>query len=101
MAPYYAGTVAVVRIPRHDAMGGTVLEGLLYGRHVLSTYELPFVHAVRPLTADALVEALAEMHRAHRAGRLGLNLEGRAHALEVYDEHRIVGQMAALIRSAL
>lgn len=99
MAPYYRGTVAVVRLPRHDAMGGTVLEGLLHARHVIFTYELPFVQFVRPATADALVEALEAMHRAHLAGRLGLNLAGRLHALEQYDESNIAGQMAALIRS--
>ena len=47
MPRYYADTTVVVRIPRHDGLGETVVEGLLNARHVLYTHELPFVRTVR------------------------------------------------------
>lgn len=99
MAERYADTTVVVRIPEHDAYGGTVTEGLFNARHVIYTYEVPFVHRLCPVTADGLVDALGELRAAHAEGRLGLNLAGRAYALEEFDEERVANRLAALVRA--
>lgn len=98
MPRYYADTTVVVRIPRHDGLGETVVEGLLNARHVLYTHEVPFVRTVWPATPEALVAALAALRDDHLAERLEANLAGRAYALEAFDEARLAGQLAALVR---
>jgi hypothetical protein len=99
MPLYYAATTAVVRIPGHDGMGDTVIEGLLNARHVLYTYEVPFVRTVSPATAEALVADLAELRNEHLAGRLQPNLAGRDYALVEFDEARLADHLAAVLRS--
>lgn len=99
LAPYYAGAVAVIRLAEHDAIGGTVMEGLLHARHVLFTYEIPHVLAVRPLSADALVEKLRFLFDAHRDGALELNTAGREYALAEFDESKLIDHLATLIRA--
>jgi hypothetical protein len=98
MPRYYAGTTTVVRIPHHDGLGQTVVEGLLNARHVVYTHEVPFVRKIWPATPEALVGALAALRDEHAAGRLGANLAGRAHALEEFNEARLAGNLAALLR---
>jgi hypothetical protein len=97
MARRYAETTVVVRIPRHDGLGNTVVEGLLNARHVIYTHEVPFVRRLWPVTPDALEAALVELFDAQRTGRLSLNLAGRAYALEEFDEARLVQDLAALL----
>jgi hypothetical protein len=99
MAERYADATVVVRIPEHDAYGGTVVEGLFNARHVVYSYDVPFVRRVWPVTSDGLVDALGEFYAAHLEGRLSLNLAGRAYALEEFDEGRVANGLAALVRA--
>lgn len=99
MTERYARATVVVRIPRHDGLGGTVVEGLLHGRHVIYTHEVPFVRTIWPATADGLVEALGELRDAHRAGELAPNLVGRSYALDEFNETRLADHLAALVRA--
>jgi hypothetical protein len=99
MTKHYADTTVVVRIPRHDGLGETVVEGLLNARHVVYTYQVPFVRQVSPATPDTLVSALEEFQDAYANGRLGLNLAGRAYALKEFDEARLADHVIALIRA--
>jgi hypothetical protein len=98
MTARYAQATVVVRIPRHDGLGATVIEGLLNARHVIYTHDLPFVRTIWPATADALVDALGDLEDAHRAGELAPNLAGRSYATDVYDETREANNLAALLR---
>ena len=41
MAGEFGESTGVLRLVEHDAVGGTVREGLIYGRRVLYTYSLP------------------------------------------------------------
>jgi hypothetical protein len=100
MADRYARTTVVVRIPGHDGYGNTVIEGLLYGRHVIYTQEVPFVRRVWPATPDAVAVVIGDLHDAHVAGRLELNLPGRAYGLRAYDPATLEDHLAALVRSA-
>jgi hypothetical protein len=99
MPHYYAATTVVVRIPRHDGLGETVVEGLLNARHVVYTHEVPFVRTVSPATPEALVTELAALRDAHLAGRLQPNLAGREYALVEFDEARLADHLAAVLRS--
>jgi hypothetical protein len=101
MAERYAETTVVVRIPEHDGFGNTVIEGLLYGRHVVYTQEVPFVRRAWPPTPDALVAAIGEFETRHAAGQLALNLDGRAYALDAFDEARLVRELAAHLEARL
>lgn len=96
----YAEASVVVRIPEHDAIGGTVVEGLLYARHVLYSYPVPHTRLVSPVTSDVLVAAIVELKTEFDAGRLTLNTAGRAFALTEFDEAQLVGRLAALVRAA-
>lgn len=101
MPRYYANATVVVRIPRHDGLGETVVEGLLNARHVLYTHEIPHVRTVWPATAETVVAALAALRDDHLAHRLEPNLAGRAYALEAFDEARLTGRLAALLRERI
>ncbi len=99
MAPLYAAATVVVRIPRHDGMGATVIEALLHARHVVYTHEVPHVTTLRPVDADGLTAALAALRDAQDAGTLGPNLAGRAFAIATYDEAAMARRLAEFVRS--
>ncbi|MEO8462858.1 MAG: hypothetical protein ABI555_06580 [Chloroflexota bacterium] len=99
MIEAYANTTLVVRIPRHDAGGGSMVEGLFNARHVVYTYDVPFVCRVQPVTPETVADAVATYHEAHAAGRLGLNLAGRAYALQEYDEVKRAERVLTLLRA--
>ena len=99
MAEFYANATVIARIPRHDGLGGTAVEGLLNARHVLYTYDLPFVRHLQPATVEVLVAVLAELRDLHDAGGLGLNSAGRAYALEAFDQAKMLDDLATLIRA--
>ena len=99
MTARYARTSVVVRIPRHDGLGATVVEGLLHARHIIYTHEVPFVRTIWPATAQSLIDALGDLWDAHRAGELAPNLAGRSYALVEYDETRLADDLAALVRA--
>jgi hypothetical protein len=95
MASLYGSAAVVIRIPLHDGLSNTVVEGLFNARHVIYTYDVPHVISVSPLTADALAARIADLHAAHEAGRLGPNLAGRAYAESRFDEGRRTDELVA------
>ena len=101
MNSMYARAAVVVRIPRHDGLGAMVVEGLMNGRHVIYTHDLPFVTRLHPVTVPALVAELVRLRESHRRGSLGLNLEGRAFARSAYDEEALAERLAVQIRARL
>lgn len=100
MSPYYAAASVIVRIPEHDGIGNTVVEGLLNGRHVIYTQDMPFVRRLAPPTAEALTRELAALQQDHVVGRLDLNRDGRDYALETFDERKLAERFVALLRTA-
>lgn len=84
-AAAYRRASAVVRMVEHDAVGGTVMEGLLFGRHVIYTMPLPHTTRVRFGDVSALVDALARLKARHDAGELQPDLAGQAWALTEFD----------------
>jgi hypothetical protein len=101
MRPFYARATVLVRIPRHDGLGATVIEALLNARHVVYTHEVPFVRTIAPATADNLFEALEAFRVQNDEGRLEPNLEGRDYAAATFDEKTLVNGLLAQLRSAL
>lgn len=81
----YGLSSVVVRYVEHDAVGGTVIEGLMHARHVIYSYELPHTLRVPFGDADALIATLARLKAEHDAGILRPNDAGRAWVLEQYD----------------
>ena len=101
MNSMYARATVVVRIPRHDGLGHTVIEGLMNARHVIYTHDLPHVTRLDPVTVPGLVAELVRLRDSHRRGSLELNLEGRAFARAAYDEAHLAQRLMAHIRARL
>lgn len=101
MNSMYARAAVIVRIPRHDGLGAMVVEGLMNGRHVIYTHDLPFATRLDPVTAPGLVAELVRLRELHRGGSLELNLEGRAFASSAYDEQALAERLVAHIRARL
>jgi hypothetical protein len=89
----YARSSAVVRMVEHDAIGGTVCEGLMYGRHVIYTYDVPHTVCVEFGDTQALVAAIRGLYERHLAASLGLNSEGFAYAQVEFDPDRRFARM--------
>lgn len=78
MEEFYAATSVVVRLIEHDAVpGGTVEEGLVFGRHIIYSYPWPDTTHVEFGDVDGLTDALKVMQAAHAAGALEVNNAGR------------------------
>lgn len=101
MTARYIESTVVVRVPEHDALGATVIEGLLCARHVVFIHEIPHVHRLKPVTVAALTTALEDLRAAHAAGTLRPNSAGRAYAMERFDETPMAERLTALIMARL
>jgi hypothetical protein len=101
MAARYAAVSAIVRIPTHDGFGNSVIEGLMFGRHVIYTYDVPFVHKLAPPTVEGLVTTLAGLRDRQITGGLPINEPGRAYALAAFDTDRLSEDLQAMIRNAV
>lgn len=84
----YGEASVVIRTVAHDAVGGTVMEGLLQGRHVIYTLPLPHTKTVPFGDTGALISALRSLKSRHDAGTLGLNTTGRDWAISEFDPDR-------------
>ena len=100
MTPRYTDTTAVIRIPRHDGLGQTIIEGLLHGRHALYIHHVPHVRRVQAETGS-VATALKDLLTTHRAGRLEANHAGRAYALKAFDETALTDHLVGLIQDRL
>jgi hypothetical protein len=98
MEEFFARSSVVVRLVQHDAVpGGTVEEGLVFGRHVIYSFHWPHTTFVEFGDAESLVSALQGMKAAHDAGRLELNTAGHDEMMAIWDADK----RFALIRDAL
>lgn len=86
--PEYASSSVVVRLVEHDAIGGTVCEGLMYGRHVIYTYDVP--HTIRVPFGDSagFIEELRRLKQQHDLSELRLNRTGFEYAAVEFDPDR-------------
>jgi len=88
LCPVYADSSVVARLVRHDAVGATVTEGLLYARPVL--YSLPLPHTIHVPFGDSsrLVSALQALRRDHMRSGINPNVAGREWARVEFDVER-------------
>lgn len=84
---------AVVRMVLHDSFGGTAGEALMYARHLIYSYELPFSTHVAYGDERGLVEAVSSLLRAHNAGSLSANRAGREWILSEFDQEARLHQL--------
>lgn len=96
----YAKSTVVARMVEHDAIGGTVCEGLMYGRHVIYTYDVP--HTTRIAFGDdqGLTDAIAQLHQRHTAGTLELNRAGFEYAAVEFDPDRRFARLREVLAAA-
>lgn len=86
MVEFFATTSVVVRMVAHDAVpGGTVEEGLVFGRHVVYSFEWPDTRFVAFGDAEGLRDALSDMRALHDTGALGINTSGHDAMVALWD----------------
>lgn len=92
--PSLLGSVSVlVRTTEHDSIGATVAEAMLFGRHVITTNQVPHTRRVAFGDAAALIRELQDLDARSRAGTLALDLEAHRYALAEFDSERRFTQL--------
>ena len=93
----------VVRQVEHDAIGGTVREGLFFARHIVYSYPLPHTSYAPWSDKKHLCQILSDWHRAFLMGQLEPNWDGRFYAINAWDPEvlleNFVGAMKAPSRT--
>lgn len=89
MSSMYISSSVVVRLVQHDALGGTVREGLAFARHVIYSYPLPHVVHVDYGDVQALHGALLGFFSKHAALELSPNIVGMRFAKENFSEGKL------------
>jgi hypothetical protein len=93
MAPLYAQSHVLVRLPRHDGLAFMVQEALAFGRYVVWTY--PFAGAVRAANADDAVLVARELYSDYAHGELPPNEVGATHVRRRFNRDRIRADLLA------
>ena len=83
--PFLSRASVLVRLVRHDGMGGTVREALEAGLHVIYSQTMPCVTVVPYHAPDRLAEALTTLYASSLAGNLRPNLAGRRYVQEAFN----------------
>ena len=85
LAAFYRNSSVVARLVKHDGLGATAVEGLLFGRHVLYTYPLPYTISVAFGDTGRLIEILRSLRDQFQRGSLGPNTAGHEWATKAFD----------------
>ena len=93
MAPLYARSHVLVRLPRHDGLSFMVQEALAFGRYAVWSY--PFPGAVRTADAGDAVRAVRDLYRRYARDELPPNMEGAAHVRQRFNRDRIRADLLA------
>lgn len=83
----YERATCVLRLTQHDSIGGTAVEGLLFGRPVLYTHELAHSHTVE-VNVESVGSALGSLVEHWRAGTLSPDHSAASWARETFDPQR-------------
>lgn len=86
----YNNINVLIRVVKHDAIGGTVREALFYGRHVIYSYNLCGVSYVPYGDVDMLLFTLRELRKKHLDGRLGINWHGRTLGVQMFEPKYLI-----------
>jgi glycosyltransferase involved in cell wall biosynthesis len=93
MAPVYARSHVLLRLPRHDGLAFMVQEALAYGRYAVWTY--PFPDTIQAYTPEAALAAVRDLCERHAAGELALNAAGAARVRGRFSAERIRADLLA------
>lgn len=85
MSDIYSQVSIVIRLVQHDAIGGTVREGLAHGRHVIYSYPLPHCIHVPFGDTEGLIRAIDELRKRHNQQVLEINTAGAKFANSSFD----------------
>lgn len=99
MDSVYRETTVYLRLTHHDGTSFMAVESLSRGRHVIWPFPMPGVAQAQGF--DAVSAALRDLLERHRAGTLGLNLEGRGAVLRDFDPERLGTELNRHLRAAL
>lgn len=92
-------STVLLRQPKHDGMSVLVLEALSRARHVLWSYEFP--HVRRAGSVEDVLNELRELKRAHDAGELQCNFDGRAFVLREFARSEVTANLIGNLNSAI
>jgi glycosyltransferase involved in cell wall biosynthesis len=95
---FFARSSCVLRLPDHDSIGGTAVEGLLFGRPVIYTQDLNYAEKV-DATADAVVAAIRRLLDRHEQGMLEPHEQAAAWARKEFDHVRRFAELASHLQS--
>lgn len=101
MVELYRDSTVVLRLAQHDALGGTVVEGLAMARHVIYNYSVPFTTKVDFDDVDGTAAAISKLQSSHDAGLLTPNMEGRRWAVSEFDEAQLVSALCVALSERL
>ncbi len=94
----YARSSCVLRLTEHDSIGGTAVEGLLFGRPVLYTQELKYAQKIAS-DPNVVVAAIQRLVDRYESGDLAPNEEAAEWAREEFDPDRRFASLASYLRS--
>ncbi len=93
-ASLYANSSCIVRMVEYDSVGGTAVEGLLFGRPVI--YSRPLEHTIHvPFgDVDELIRVVTELVGRHAAGELAPDTDSARWAREQFDPEKRFRRLA-------
>lgn len=86
--PLYDQASVVVRHVQHDGAGYSMAEGLIHGRQVIYTYDVPHTIRVPFGDTDGLIRTLRSLKDQSESGGIPLNRAGREWAIKEFDVDR-------------
>lgn len=89
--PIYRESTVLIRQTTHDGMAFTAVEALARGRYVIWSYPIP--GGIHASGLEPVRNELATLIQRHQAGKLPLNLSGRAHTLIKFAPTRLMLQL--------
>ena len=93
LSGFFKDATVVVRMVKHDAIGGTLRESMEYARHSIYSFEVPHTHHVNWGDCEKLVQVLFELESLHYQGDLKLNLDARNYALTEWNVEKLVREL--------
>jgi hypothetical protein len=99
MGKFYRDSVVVMRIVLHDALGGSVTEGLAASRQVIYSYPFPFTQHVPFGDTRGAVAALNSMFATYSNGHLQPNRAGQEFVRAQFDLQGLTNNLIGSLES--
>ncbi|MCX8058984.1 MAG: glycosyltransferase [Spirochaetes bacterium] len=84
MEQEYLNSHLFLRLIEHDGLSTSVLEALSYGKHIIYTYNFPYIYGVKEI--DPIKEKIIELYHKFLNNELKANIEGIKFVLSNYIE---------------